>query len=224
MKFRKFSWRNLVGEVNICGGGHLAAIVFCCDPRKKRCPFRDYALKRLEISVDRFVEVKDKHKIEGKVCFGNLAYCCSPEKNCSARDRVLAELGWSYTKYLQYKWEIFKDLVPKDKWELAFTERVLKQYAMELLELDTRKIYKAMGYGNIGMKAIWISEVVDDNTVLKNDVGKELGETEFVGVRVPRTILRKIDDLVDRGVFKSRSQAIRSGLTLLLKAYVKQEQ
>ena len=31
----RYSWRNLVGEVNICGGGHLAAIVFCCDPRKK---------------------------------------------------------------------------------------------------------------------------------------------------------------------------------------------
>ena len=150
--------------------------------------------------------------------------CCSPEKNCPVRDRALAKLGWSYTRYLQYKWEIFKDLVPKDKWELAFSERVLKQYAMELLELDNQKIYKALGYGNIGMKAMWISEVVDDNTMLKNDIGKELGETEFVGVRVPRTILRKIDDLVDRGVFKSRSQAIRSGLTLLLKAYVKQEQ
>jgi len=220
----RYSWKNLVGEVNVCGGGHLAAIVFCCDPRRKRCPFRDFALRTLGIDKERFIEVKDRLKVDAPgTCFGNLAYCCSPEKPCPRRDRILAELGWSYSRYLQYKWELLGELISKEDYERVFKERVLKQYGMELLELDTRKVYRAVGFGNVSMKAVWISELIDERSLRDEDLKRELGETEFVGVRIPRALLKKIDELVDRGVFKSRSHAIRSGLNLLLKTcYVKQ--
>ena len=221
----KYNWRSLLGEPNICGGGHLAAIVFCCDPRKKRCPFRDYALKLLGISKDEFVKVKDEMKVEcEECCFKNLAYCCSPEKICPLRDAALKRLGWTLSKYLQYKWEILERLVDREKMDFAFSERVLKQYGMELLELDTQKVYRALGYGNVGMKAVWITKVVGEEPLLDKELREELRGTEFVGARVPRPLLRRVDELVARGIFKSRSHAIRAGLSLLLKIAVKQEE
>jgi len=216
----KLDWRSLVGEPNVCGGGHLAAVVFCCDPRVKRCPFRDYALKALGVSKEKFTEVKDRLGVEAPgTCFGNLAYCCSPEKQCPKRDKVLDGLDWSYSRYLQYKWQLLLELVPRESLERAFEERVLKQYGMELLELDTRTVFRAVGYGNVAMKAVWIQDVIDSSSLADEELGRELGEAEFVGARIPRRILQDIDELVGRGVFKSRSQAIRSGLMLLLKAY-----
>jgi len=220
----RYSWKSLVGEVNICGGGHLAAIVFCCDPRKKRCPFRDFALKMLGIDKERFIEVKDRLGVEAPgTCFGNLAYCCSPEKTCPRRDKVLAELGWSYSRYLQYKWRILEELISREDLVWAFTERVLRQYGIELLELDTQRVYRALGYGNVRMKAVWINEVVDEESLGDEELARELGETEFVGVRVPKSTLRELDELVGQGMFKSRSHAIRAAISLLLKMTVKQE-
>jgi len=218
-----YTWKNLVGEPNLCGGGHLASIVFCCDPRRKKCPFRDYALARLGISKEMFVEIKEKHRVESDTCFGNLAYCCSPEKNCPRRNKALYSLKWNFRQYLQYKWEILKDLVPREMMDRAFTERVLRQYGMELLELDTQKVYRALGFGNIDMKAVWITEVVKSENLANEDLGKELKESEFIGVRMPKVMLRELDELVELGVFESRSQAIRAAVSLLLKTCVKQK-
>ncbi len=207
----------MVGERNICGGGHLIAICFCCSLEKK-CPFRTYALKLLGVDEEQYEEIKEEMKIEAPgTCFGNLAYCCSPEKQCQARDEALRELGWSYTDYLRYKWKITEALVG-DKLDYAKRERVLKQYAIQLLELDTQKEYKAIGYGNVGMKAVWISEVVDSGELGDEELKRELGETVFLGARVPRFLVEKVDEAIERGLAKTRTEVVKQALALWIKA------
>lgn len=225
----RFSWRDLIGEPPLCEGGRLASIVFCCDPRRVKCPVFEKALKMLGIAVEDFVEVMEAHgktieEVDG-TCFGNLAFCPSPEKESKDRDRALLRMGWNLTKYLKYKFEILEDLLPPDKLKLAFAERVMKQYAVELLDLETRKVYRALALGNIEAGMFLITEVFGEKDLVNNRVETMLSSTEYVGVRIPMQLVEQLDELVEKGIIESRSDGIRRALQLYLTALksVKQE-
>jgi len=221
----KYSWRNLIGEPPLCEGGRLASIVFCCDPRKKACPVFEEALRMLGISRDDFIRVMEEHKIpvpeRDGTCFGNLAFCPSPEKPSKDRDEVLLKMGWSLSKYLKYKFELLRRLVPPDKMDYAFNTRVLKQFAVEALDLETRRVYKALALGNLRSGTLLITEIFKEQDLKDKQVEAVLSQTEYVGVRIPKDIINELDELVAKGIIESRSDGIRRALLLYLGALKK---
>jgi len=42
---------------------------------------------------------------------------------------------------------------------------------------------------------------------------------EPITIKLPRKIIKELDDLVRMGIFSSRSEAIREGIRMLLKGY-----
>lgn len=230
MKKNKYSWRDLIGEPQLCEGGRLASIVFCCDPRRKRCPILEEALRMLGLTVEDFVRVMEKHGIpvpeKDGTCFGNLAFCPSLEKPSKDRDVFLIRKGWSLSKYLKYKFRILLDLVPSDKLGYAFSTRVLRQYAVEMLDLETKKVYRALALGNIRSGTLMITEVFREQDLRDRQVEILLSQMEFVGVRIPKDLVEQLDELVGKGIVESRSDGIRRALMLYLSAlknHVKRE-
>jgi len=225
----RFSWRSLIGEPPLCEGGRLASIVFCCDPRRVKCPILEKALKMLGITVEEFVEAMEKHgktieEVDG-TCYGNLAFCPSPEKESKDRDKALLKMGWNLTRYLKYKFEILHSLLPPDKLKLAFSERVMRQYAVELLDLETKKVYRALALGDVEAGMFLVTEVFNERDLVDNRVETILSSTEYVGVRIPSHLVEQLDELVEKGIIESRSDGIRRALQLYLMALknVKQE-
>ena len=160
----KYSWRDFIGEPPLCEGGRLASIVFCCDPRKKPCPLLEEALKMLGLTIEDFVKVMDENKIPVKekdgTCFGNLAFCPSLEKPSMDRDEALLKMHWGLRRYLTYKFELLRKLLPSvEKLDYAFENRLLRQYAIEALDLETGKVYKALALGNMKTRTFYITEV-----------------------------------------------------------------
>lgn len=230
MKKNRYSWRDLIGEPQLCEGGRLVSIVFCCDPRRKRCPILEEALKMLGLTVEDFVGVMEKHKIhipeKDGTCFGNLAFCPSLEKPSKDRDGFLIRKGWSLTRYLKYKFRILLDLVPLDRLDYAFGTRVLRQYAVEMLDLETKKVYRAFALGNIRSRTLMITEVFGEQDLRDRQVEILLSQTEYVGVRIPKNLVEQLDELVEKGIVESRSDGIRRALMLYLSAlknHVKRE-
>jgi len=217
----KYTWRELIGEPQLCEGGRLISIVFCCDPRKKKCPILEEALRVLGLTVDDFIRVMEKHSVPIKnvdgTGFGDLAFCPSLEKESKDRDTYLLENGWGIIRYLKYKFEILKDLIPQDKWEYAFETRLVKQYAIEALELDTQRVYKAFALGNINGTLI-ITEVFKGSDLKDKELKSAITKTEYVGVRIPKDLISRLDVLVEKGVINSRSDGIRRALMLYLSA------
>lgn len=217
----KYTWRDLIGEPQLCEGGRLVSIVFCCDPRKKKCQILEEALEMLGLTVDDFIRVMEKHSIPIKTIdgtgFGDLAFCPSLEKESKDRDTFLLENSWGMIKYLKYKMGILQDLIPQDKWDYAFNTRLIKQYAIDALELDTQKVYKALALGDIH-KTLMITEIFREGSLRDEDVRSTITKTEYVGVRIPKDLLSQIDSLVEKGVVNSRSDAIRRALMVYLSA------
>lgn len=221
----KYSWRDLIGEQQLCEGGRLVSIVFCCDPRRRACQILDDALSMLGISMDDFIRVMEGHKIpipeRDGTGFGNLAFCMSPENESKDRDEALIRMGWSLSKYLKYKFEILEDLIPPDKMDYAFNTRVLRQFAVEALDLETKRVYKALALGNMKSGTLIITEIFAEEDLKDKQVEDVLSLTEFIGVRVPREIINELDKFVAKGIIKSRSDGIRRALLLYLNALKK---
>jgi len=211
-------WEDLVKLENLCGGAPLAALVFCCSSRKE-CPFRKKALEILEITEKQYTAVKEMHKIEAKgTCYGNLAYCCSLNESCEARDKVLRELGMTPAEYLQYKFEILKDLITKDKMKQAFEERVLYTFAFEMVRVDNidAEGYRGLALGN---PALTESLIILDYKPIKlsvaEDVKEEVRKSEFVSVRVSKEMYQQIADIASKKGC-NMSNVVRDALNLYL--------
>jgi len=222
----KYSWRDLIGEPQLCEGGRLISIVFCCDPRKRGpCPILEKALEMLGIDINKFIEVMEKHRIpieeKDGTGFGNLAFCPSMEKESRDRDEALLRMGWSISRYLKFKFKILKELVPPDKLDYAFKTRLMKQFAAELLDLETRKVYRALVLGNIESGILMVSEVFRGENLKDKRVESVLNKTDYVGVRIPKDLIIQLDELVEKGIIESRSDGIRRALQLYLSALVK---
>jgi len=218
----KYSWKDLVGEPPLCKGGRLASIVFCCDPRRKYCPILEDALKMLGVSRDEFIRIMDEYRIpipeKDGTCFGNLAFCPSPEVPSRDREEGLLKIGWSLSRFLKYKFELLRKLVSPDKLDYAFNTRVLNQFAVEILDLETKKVYKGFALGNIKSGTLVVTEIFSENELRDEQVSVVLSQTEFVGVRIPKDLLNMLDELVASGVVESRSDGIRRALMLYLGA------
>jgi len=136
---------------NLCGGGQLYAIVYCCGLQKP-CPIRDKALEMLGITKDEYAMVKEKHRIahEG-VCFKNLAYCCSLLKPCIARGKAMKELEITATDYLKYKAEMLKEFmrIARNKSKEVWEERIMRPLIFLVLDPEKGIEWKGIAIGNL---------------------------------------------------------------------------
>jgi predicted metal-binding transcription factor (methanogenesis marker protein 9) len=143
---------------NMCMGGSAVALIYCCSAVKD-CPIRDKALSELGISKEKFMEIKERHRIEADVCFGNLAYCCSLEKECERRDRALEKLGMSREEYIEYKLAIAEEFHALAE-ERLFSVKPLHTYVANMLDLDSGREYRVvmLGDGEI-LRALLMEEI-----------------------------------------------------------------
>jgi len=208
---RKFSWRDLIGEPQLCEGGRLASVVFC-NPCECECPLFREALRRLGINKQHFLEVMDRFKV---VVDGyNLALAPSPERPDERRDKSLLKLGWSLSKYLNYKFEILCHLIPKSRLQKAFNKGLLRQFALQMLDLNTKKIYRALAWANLDLHIALIIEILEKRPLEDESIEKLLSTTKskYVGVRLPTSLLNAIDTVIEKGLADSRSEVIRKAL------------
>ncbi len=209
------SYRTLVGEPDVCRGGHLKSIVFCCTRRK--CPFFQHALKELEISFQDYKKVKKKHKkvveVEGKKI--DLAWARSLETKEETTIEAIKKLGWSPIDYYAYKYEILRDLLPLVRKE-RLESKIVKPFTATVVDLEGNRSYNVSALGSLEMGFLSIKEIAENS---HDKVIDEGGTMEYVGVRVPKTMLSQIDEIINRGMIASRSDAIRLGLVTVIRAY-----
>jgi len=199
----------------LCDGGPLISIVYCCDPRRRRCAILEAALGELGLTVERFVEVAEENRVPVKEIdgtgFGNLAFC--PSLLVRSRDRdeaVFGDEGCGLTKYLEYKLSLLKRLIPEERLPEALTKRVVERYAGVLLSEGGHAV-KAVLVGNLeaGGLRVLRAEPLD---------APEPGPLSeaFLGVRLPRDVLEQVDALVKAGLASSRSECVRKAVLLFL--------
>ncbi|MFA5236326.1 MAG: methanogenesis marker 9 domain-containing protein [Methanoregula sp.] len=94
----------------LCRGGDLRALTFCCMPVKE-CPLIP-ALSRIGLSKEEYAQLKlDSVKgtpLEGgpHTCFGSLAWCCKTSSPCMFRDMTLSQEGLTKKEYMRRKREL----------------------------------------------------------------------------------------------------------------------
>ena len=199
----------------LCDGGPLISIVYCCDPRRRRCAILEAALGELGLTVERFVEVAEENRVPVKEIdgtgFGNLAFCPSPLVRSRDRDEaVFGDEGCGLTKYLEYKLSLLRRLIPEERLPEALTKRVVERYAGVLLSEGGHAV-KAVLVGNLeaGGLRVLRAEPLD---------APEPGPLSeaFLGVRLPRDVLEQVDALVKAGLASSRSECVRKAVLLFL--------
>jgi len=199
----------------LCDGGPLISIVYCCDPRRRRCAILEAALKELGLTVERFVEVAEENRVPVKEIdgtgFGNLAFCPSPLVRSRDRDEaVFGDDGCGLTKYLEYKLSLLRRLIPEERLPEALTKRVVERYAGVLLS-ESGYAVKVVLVGNLeaGGLRVLRAEPLD---------APEPGPLSeaFLGVRLPRDVLKQVDALVKAGLASSRSECVRKAVLLFL--------
>jgi len=205
----------LASCAQLCDGGPLISIVYCCDPRRRRCAILEAALKELGLTVERFVEVAEENRVPVKEIdgtgFGNLAFCPSPLVRSRDRDEaVFGDEGCGLTKYLEYKLSLLRRLIPEERLPEALTKRVVERFAGVLLS-ESGHAVKAVLVGNLeaGGLRVLRAEPLD---------APEPGPLSeaFLGVRLPRDVLRQLDALVKAGLASSRSECVRKAVLLFL--------
>ncbi|MDO8842174.1 methanogenesis marker 9 domain-containing protein [Methanocalculus sp.] len=91
----------------LCRGGDLRALTFCCMPVKE-CPLIP-ALKGIGLEKAHYVDLKKSATANtplsggSHTCFGSLAWCCKTSSPCMFRDMTLQNLGISKFEYMQLK-------------------------------------------------------------------------------------------------------------------------
>ena len=101
----------------ICAGGDLRGLTFCCPPVKNCAVFG--ALKRAGLSPEEFVNRKlafakgtPLEKGEG-TCFGSLVWCCKISKPCYLRDEALSRAKLSEKEYMELKKKLAEKILQK---------------------------------------------------------------------------------------------------------------
>jgi predicted metal-binding transcription factor (methanogenesis marker protein 9) len=211
-------WKCLAAAQQLCDGGPLASIVFCCDPRRKKCPILERALRELGLTTEEFVSVMERHRVpvpevDGS-CYGNLAFC--PSLDVKSRDRdefLLKSSEWSVSKYLEYKYELLLDLIPRDKLDYAFSRGVVEKYAGVVINTNTGKALAVVLAGSPelgGFRVLRIDEV--EYSYVDNV------STGYLNVRLPHSVIVELESLVEAGIIKSKSDAARRAILLFLQA------
>ena len=216
------SWEYLVKLDNLCNASPLASLVFCC---KKECPFRNEALRLLEISKEEYIRVKEELSIEAKgTCYGNLAYCCSLNAPCDARDNALKELGMTPSDYLKYKYKILKKLIPERKMSLATKERVTYLLAFEMVNLhDVDVGYRGIAVGN--PELVSTVSILNYNVIkpqIDSVVKETLKKEKILSVRVSKRVYDSLADIASENGC-SVSDVVRDAVMMYLSMSKREE-
>jgi len=191
------------------------------------CPIVEHALKMLGLTKEEFAEAMRRHGVETPsidgTCFDNLAFCPPLDHPSRDRDEALKRLGWDAVRYAKFKWDLLTKILPKEKLRTAMNARIVSQFAISLLDLETRREYKAFGLGNIDLKLVKLTEVFRESDLRDREVEEALRNSEFIAARIPKQILEEIDVLIAKGIVKSRSDAIRRALMLYISSFRKTE-
>ncbi|MEM2344755.1 MAG: hypothetical protein QXI73_05520 [Thermoproteota archaeon] len=208
------SYKDLLGEPDLCRGGRALSIIFCCN--KKNCPILKHTLNMLNLTYDDYLALKKPFKKEVYVNSKkiDLAFSRSLETTDDIKNEVLKKLGWSVTDYLIYKNEIRKALEKRVDPNLL-NKRVIGTFSAVLVDGETKQVYNATALGSIDLKFMILKEVSPQ--LLSKQEADEEGREVFVGIRMPKRLLEEMDRLVTRGVFPSRSDIARQGITLFLR-------
>jgi predicted metal-binding transcription factor (methanogenesis marker protein 9) len=202
----------------LCDGGPLASIVFCCDPRRKRCPVLEKALRELGLTVEEFVSVMERRKVpvpevDGS-CYGNLAFCPSLEVKSRDRDEFLLKSSeWSLSKYLEYKYELLLDLVPHGKLDYALSRGVVEKYAGVVINTNTGRAFAVVLAGSPELGGFRVLTLEDVEYRYVDNVS-----SGYLNVRLPHSIISELESLVKAGVIVSKSDAARKAILLFLQA------
>jgi predicted metal-binding transcription factor (methanogenesis marker protein 9) len=213
-------WKRLASVQQLCDGGPLASIVFCCDPRRKRCPVLERALRELGLTVEEFVSVMERHRVpvpevDGS-CYGNLAFCPSLEVKSRDRDEFLLRSdGWSVSKYLEYKYELLLDLIPRDKLDYAFSKSVVGKYVGAVIDANTGRALAVVLVGDPELGGFRVLRVEDAECSFVDNADYLDG---YLNVRLPRDVVAELESLVKAGVIRSKSDAARRAILLFLQA------
>jgi predicted metal-binding transcription factor (methanogenesis marker protein 9) len=213
-----YGWRYLASIQQLCDGGPLASIVFCCDPRRKKCPVLEKALRILGLTVEEFVSVMERNKIpvlevDGS-CYGNLAFC--PSLNVKSRDRdefLLKNGEWSLSKYLEYKYKLLLELVSRDKLDYLFSKGVVEKYAGFVINTNTGKAFAVVLAGSPELGGFRVLTLDDVEYRYIDNVS-----TGYLNVRLPHSVIVELENLVKAGVIESKSEGVRKAILLFLQA------
>ncbi len=91
----------------ICRGGDLRGLAFCCMPVKS-CPLIP-TLAKIGVSNEEYLAFKQKAVVGtpldtgSQTCFGSLAWCCKDSSPCMFREMTLKGAGISNRDYMQAK-------------------------------------------------------------------------------------------------------------------------
>ncbi len=210
-----YNWRSLISLCQLCDGAPLASIVFCCDPRVKKCPVLERALRELGLSINDFINVMEKNKVSVPVidgsCYGNLAFCPSLSVKSRDRDDFLLSRGWGIQEYLEYKFNILLELVRSDL-NYVFNKYIIEKYAGVVINTSTGKMLAVVLAGSLELGGFRVLSV-EDVVVYDSDIS-----SGYLGVRLPRSIISELDNLVKTGFIKSKSDAVRKALLLFIQS------
>jgi len=101
----------------ICRGGDIRALAFCCMP-VKACPLIP-TLEKIGLSRNEYLKLKQE-AVKGtplddgkSTCFGSLAWCCKISSPCMFRNMTLEQKGLSTREYMQCKHRLAEKILHK---------------------------------------------------------------------------------------------------------------
>ena len=101
----------------ICRGGDIRALAFCCMP-VKACPLIP-TLEKIGLSRNEYLKLKQE-AVKGtplddgkSTCFGSLAWCCKISSPCMFRNMTLEKKGLSTREYMQCKHHLAEKIMHK---------------------------------------------------------------------------------------------------------------
>jgi tRNA-dihydrouridine synthase B len=101
----------------LCRGGDIRALTFCCMPVKE-CPLIP-TLARIGLPRGEYIRMK-LEAVQGtplehgsQTCFGSLAWCCKTSSPCMFRNMTLREYGISTKEYMRLKRELSETIMSR---------------------------------------------------------------------------------------------------------------
>ena len=101
----------------LCRGGDLRALTFCCMPMKS-CALIP-TLSAIGLGHEEYMALKNG-AVAGtplaqgdSTCFGSLAYCCKSSSPCMFRDMTLMSIGLAKPEYMRLKRELSKRIIER---------------------------------------------------------------------------------------------------------------
>jgi len=216
----KKNWKDLVGEKRLCDGGSLLAICFCCK-KYVECPVFQDAINFLKISVKDWEKIKVKMSV--KMSGYNLFFAPPLDVEDSGRDLAIKKLEWSISDFLKYKFRITEEVASiasennnvslNAMLNLMSKTKIVKDVVLGVLDVET-----GVGYYGLGLLYRDVLKILTLKAKEKvsEDLEEKLSGTEVVAFRIPKLLLRKIDRLVELGIYSSRTKVIIEALKTFL--------